>query len=189
MKGSGNSMKPVTLALCVCALSLAAVWLGCAPKPSVRGTGVGADTTRYDFEEEGSIPPLRAEDIRPVPDAEELPIEERGVDVEEIPVENVSEPPDSAQPGEVSGEESSTEGFRIQLFALQDGDRAQALAGEVGKKTGLPVYVSFEGGYYKVRVGDFTERTEAEAQLDRLREAGFVDAWVVKCRVFKRRAR
>lgn len=67
----------------------------------------------------------------------------------------------------------SIEGFRIQIF-FDSGNRSRSKAYEVRDKfsekyPGQPVYVSFKEPYYRVRVGDFRTRLEAEGFLQKIR--------------------
>lgn len=78
-----------------------------------------------------------------------------------------------------------TEGWRVQLSAnstLADAD-ARARAARV--KFTEPVYVEYEPPFYKVRVGDFLTRAEAESMATRARAEGYEGAWVVETLVLR----
>jgi len=65
------------------------------------------------------------------------------------------------------------DGFRIQIF-FDSGNKSRTYAYEVRdrfleKHPGQPVYVSFNEPYYRVRVGDFRTRLEAEGFLRKIR--------------------
>jgi hypothetical protein len=72
------------------------------------------------------------------------------------------------------------ESYRIQLFTSNTyGPAARELkiATEVFD---IDVRLDYEVPYYKVRVGNFTDRDEAEQYLPAAKEAGYNNAWVVK---------
>jgi len=72
------------------------------------------------------------------------------------------------------------ESYRIQLFTSKEygpAFREMSIAREVFDKK---VWFDYEVPYYKVRVGDFKSRTNAERYLPAAREAGYNTAWVVK---------
>lgn len=69
--------------------------------------------------------------------------------------------------------------FRVQLFAgKQFGEAKQSLrvAEEIFDR---PVYLDYEVPYYKVRVGSFVSRREAEEYQLRAQAAGYRNSWVV----------
>lgn len=45
------------------------------------------------------------------------------------------------------------------------------------------VYLDEEDGNFKIRVGDFTDKAEADLLRDRLRREGYPDAWTTPTRV------
>jgi len=79
-----------------------------------------------------------------------------------------------------------TQGFRIQVLSTTEIDTANALKAEL---TFLPehvgIYVIYDSPYYKVRVGDFLTRLDANPLLKSLLEQGYSDAWIVADRVVK----
>ncbi|MEJ2634778.1 MAG: SPOR domain-containing protein [Calditrichia bacterium] len=71
-------------------------------------------------------------------------------------------------------------GLRVQAFAGTNQNRSEEVAYQV-KALGLDsVYIDTTGGLYKVQVGNFIQRLEAEKMLDRLRFAGISNAWIVQ---------
>ena len=73
------------------------------------------------------------------------------------------------------------EGYRIQLF-MESGNEALTRAEEVKDKfmkkyREVPAYVTFGEPYYRVRVGDFRTRLDAEKFLNRINRA-YRNAWV-----------
>ena len=84
----------------------------------------------------------------------------------------------------VADEEPATlaTGWRVQVYASRDETEAageatrvrDALAGEA------PVYVERDDPWYKVRVGDFGDRTAADRLRERLAGLGWPEAWAVR---------
>ena len=71
-------------------------------------------------------------------------------------------------------------GFRVQVLFTQDINAANQMKEDV--ENSLPVdwiYVVYESPYYKVRVGNYLERTSALPMIKKLRSLGYKDAWVV----------
>jgi hypothetical protein len=77
------------------------------------------------------------------------------------------------------------QGYRIQLIATTDENRAREIKKNAMLKLKEKVYLVFEAPNYKIRVGDCTTRDEAKAiQQDALAN-GFSDAWIVQSKVYK----
>lgn len=78
----------------------------------------------------------------------------------------------------------TTAGFRVQILLTQDIDHAAAIRREITEI--LPdesVYIVYELPYYKIRVGNFVDRTEAGQMLRELQDLGYKDAWIVPDRI------
>lgn len=70
--------------------------------------------------------------------------------------------------------------YRIQIYTSRlynEASRELALAEEIFN---LPVHLDYEVPYYKLRVGDFAVRSEAEDMLPEIRAIGYRDAWVAR---------
>ena len=77
-------------------------------------------------------------------------------------------------------ESELTQGYRIQIFASGSFDDANAMRQTaVQRLTEDSIYVVFDPPTYKVRVGDFRTRVEANQRLGVISALGFADAWVV----------
>ena len=77
-------------------------------------------------------------------------------------------------------------GFRVQILLTADIDEANQTRDAVMKL--LPedwVYVVYDSPYYKVRVGDFPERGEADQMVKRMTNSGYKNSWVVPDNVIK----
>ncbi len=83
-------------------------------------------------------------------------------------------------------EPETVQGFRIQVFSSNNYDEAIALRNTLNVE--LPaqwVYMVYDAPTYKVRVGDYTNRADANLAVDGFIEKGFKGAWVVPDRVEK----
>lgn len=92
----------------------------------------------------------------------------------------VSEPPTSVPSGD------TLLGYRVQLYSFSSREAAEAAIRRVERLLAdwsHGVYLSEEDGSFKVRVGDFTDKDEANLLRDRLREEGYPDAWTASARV------
>jgi hypothetical protein len=75
-------------------------------------------------------------------------------------------------------------GYRIQVFASRELDSAERMKNKVAAETELSVYIEFEDGYYKVRIGDFLTREGAAAERSRMSEL-YPDCWIVSTTIRK----
>lgn len=74
----------------------------------------------------------------------------------------------------------TVQGFRVQVLFTQEIETAAALRDTLN--TLLPeeyVYIVYEQPYYKVRVGNYTDRVNANDMLRKMIAKGYSDAWVV----------
>ncbi len=73
-----------------------------------------------------------------------------------------------------------TEVYRVQIFTSRlfaEASREQAIANEIFNQ---PVHLDYEVPYYKLRVGDFVTREEAEDMVSEIRSIGYRGAWVAR---------
>jgi septal ring-binding cell division protein DamX len=75
------------------------------------------------------------------------------------------------------------DGFRVQCFASSSVDAVRTEKKTVEAKTLYPVYISFEQPFYRLHLGNFPTRPEAEVALAELRAAGYADAWIVRAKI------
>ena len=73
-----------------------------------------------------------------------------------------------------------TPGWRVQIAALSSMAGAEEVAARARERLQQPVYVEYEPPLYKVRVGDFLVREEAESMKTRAIAQDFAKAWVVE---------
>jgi hypothetical protein len=71
------------------------------------------------------------------------------------------------------------EGLRVQVFAGLDKNNAEFIVQQMTSLDLDSVYLQEDNGLYKVQIGNFSERLEAEKMLDKLRYAGVSNAWIV----------
>ncbi|HEV8241000.1 MAG TPA: SpoIID/LytB domain-containing protein [Thermoanaerobaculia bacterium] len=71
--------------------------------------------------------------------------------------------------------------FRVQVAALRDPGQAEALAANLRRATGDPAdsVLEAESGLYRVRVGRYASKDEAETARKGLTRFGVGDAWVI----------
>ncbi|MGB9825011.1 MAG: SPOR domain-containing protein [Candidatus Hydrothermia bacterium] len=77
-------------------------------------------------------------------------------------------------------------GFRVQIFSFQDRNRAELAFNDAKLRLNMPVYLEEVPGDitpYKIRVGNFQTREEAERYRDFLRQNGYPDAFIVQCEI------
>ncbi len=139
------------------------------PAPKKSDTAGG---TPYDFRQEGKIPPP-ASDAPVEADVVEIPLADSSLDVTEAE----APPPDTLQAPVVP--DSTVEGFRVQVFASSDRQVAEGAASVAEERLGVKAYVDLDGGMYKVRVGDYRTRRDAEAAMATMRKHYYPDAWIV----------
>jgi hypothetical protein len=79
--------------------------------------------------------------------------------------------------------------YRVQLLTVDsysDARRALAVAEEIFD---LPVALTYDQPYYKLRVGEFPAKSEADAYLLKAKSAGYPNAWVLLTNVGVRELR
>lgn len=75
----------------------------------------------------------------------------------------------------------TTDGYRVQVLSTDDIDEANLVRSQIYQHTTRKeVYVIFEPPFYKVKVGDFTSKTEAENLRFKLNQLGYTESKVVQ---------
>ncbi len=72
----------------------------------------------------------------------------------------------------------NAKGWRIQVGAFIYRQNAERTATILDKKINLPIYIVVENPWYKVLVGDFRTKEEAEEYLEIIHKLGYSDAFV-----------
>jgi hypothetical protein len=79
-------------------------------------------------------------------------------------------------------------GFRVQVTFTDNMEQANTIRHNLtGVFADQQIYVVFEAPYYKVRVGDFTSRPDANVTLRVLFENGYKDSWIVPDKIRRSR--
>jgi len=75
----------------------------------------------------------------------------------------------------------TTDGYRVQVLSTDVMEEANTIRSELYSKTNnKEVYVSFEPPFYKVKVGDFTSKSDADDLKFKLNQMGYSEARVVR---------
>jgi hypothetical protein len=84
-------------------------------------------------------------------------------------------------------QEEVVQGYRIQIFSSSNVDETTLMKNlAVEKFVGDSIYVVYDAPVYKVRIGDFINRYEANQRLPEFVEKGYRDAWIVPDRIVQR---
>jgi len=113
-------------------------------------------------------------------DEEELKIKKT------ISIESKSEQMDESltQPSQENQQSQIVPGFRVQICAVSDEERARQVQRDaILKFINEEVYLIYDSPYYKVRVGNCLTRYEADKLQQFAVEKGFDDAWVVRTKI------
>lgn len=175
-----------SILVCLAALLAAA---SCAPQKD-QSVGRAGDKGQYEFEKEGTVGHGTGDAAVEETDFEEIPLTEEDVVGEEVEAPRDTASTEGLVPGPktgggpmagVAGKDggSMTPVFRIQILAVGDEVSAQDARQTAEVRLKQPAYVELVDGMYKVRVGDYGTRVEAEKALRKCRESGYPDAWIV----------
>ena len=94
--------------------------------------------------------------------------------------------PETTAVSEKGGATEAPNGFRVQCFASSQIERVRAEEKAIELKVRYPVYIIFAAPYYKLLVGDFVKRGDADAAAAKMKELGYADAWVMRTKVWVR---
>ena len=115
----------------------------------------------------------------PAPEAQER--EDDASRSDEASMDDPAEPaPDTPDPATVA---EPILGYRVQLYSFTSRESAEAALQQVERtlaEWSYGIYVDEESNSFKVRVGDFMEKADADILRDWLRTRGFVDAWTAE---------
>jgi hypothetical protein len=76
-----------------------------------------------------------------------------------------------------------TDGYRVQCMATSQIDKIRSEQKILEDKIKYHIYVIFNSPYYKLLIGDFVRKNEAETVAARLKEMGYADAWVTRSKI------
>ena len=121
--------------------------------------------------------------LNPVKFDEEIEFAQKARHEEQKPITPVELPKDS-----MLIQEEVVQGFRIQIFSSSNVDETTLMKNlALEKFVGDSIYVVYDAPVYKVRVGDFLNRYEANQRLPEFVEKGYRDAWIVPDRIVQRK--
>ena len=75
------------------------------------------------------------------------------------------------------------EGYRIQIFESTVSSIARAEAKRFQNILGDSIYIDFEAPLYKLRIGNFIERKNAERAIETIERLGAKDSWIVRTKI------
>ena len=80
-------------------------------------------------------------------------------------------------------ENAAAEGYRIQCFASSQIERVRSEQKQLELKVKYPLYIVYTAPYYKLLVGDFIKRSDADNAMAKLKEMGYSDVWVTRSKI------
>ncbi len=80
-----------------------------------------------------------------------------------------------------------TDGFRVQVLASNSITKADSLSIILNSTLEDSVYVVYETPNYKVRIGDYVVREDADKMRQNLHKMGYRSAWVIRTRITPQR--
>ncbi len=95
-------------------------------------------------------------------------------------------PEDNLIPSETNNQDTSpriTEGYRVQVLATRTMEKAEELKIQLSDNWRKEIYITFEAPNYKVRIGNFSNRGEAENFRQELVKKGYPSAWIIRTRI------
>lgn len=172
-----NLRKLLSLVL-LCPLIVSFSWIQCATEraavksPASSPAVIDTSEAKIDFlsllKDDVEIPPR----IRKF---ESFPIDTT------IPVALLQVKPDAPGPQE----DEMTMGYRIEIFRSDSFPTATALQEKALLEFGESgVYLDYDAPYYKVRIGDCSNRVDAEGLLKRVQQMGYPEAFLINARVY-----
>jgi len=99
---------------------------------------------------------------------------------------STAEKPIAKQKPNISAGSETVMGFRVQVFQSTSIEQANQLKDDLSLLLeDTEIYMEYDSPYYKVRVGDFLTRADANKMMNLLVDRGYKEAWVVPDRVYK----
>ena len=150
----------------------------------------GCSTAKFGWEKEPQTDQPPAETgTGMIEDFDPLSLEEEDIQVKPRPeATEADETPRVLKEAVPETEEAVPEseliqGYRVQLFASETEQNANEAKKRAIFKFDERVYLIFQGAYYRLYVGDFVDRKDAEKLALEAQRKGFDGAWVVPARV------
>ncbi|HEY6437626.1 MAG TPA: SPOR domain-containing protein [Ignavibacteriaceae bacterium] len=162
--------------LLVAFIGLAALLTGCSASTGSRYETKADTETENTIEEKKEV----VEDFDITPYATEI-------DIEAPPIATGKVPSDVWYEYNLSATDSmkniigTTDGYRVQVLSTDDIDEANIVRAEIYEQTSRKeVYIIFEPPFYKIKIGDFTSKSEAENLRFKLNQLGYTESKVVQ---------
>ena len=86
-------------------------------------------------------------------------------------------------PEYIPSDEEATEIFAVQVFASKSSEEAFEFEQSIAPLFDEETLTDFKPPYYKVRVGNCANLEEAESLLEKVKDFGYRNAWLVRIRV------
>ena len=77
----------------------------------------------------------------------------------------------------------SNEGFRLQIYETSSKPTADSIVNYFQNLLSQEIYVVFEAPLYKLRVGDFLYKKNADVEKSKLEKMGIKNIWIVRSRI------
>ena len=150
--------------------------------------GCSASTgSRYETKEETNSTTAKSEDKKEVAEDFDITPYETEIEIEAVQLTTDKLPSDvwyeygTSTPDSAKKVIGTTDGYRVQVISTDDIDEANLVRSEIYEKTTRKeVYINFEPPFYKVKVGDFTSKSEAENIRFKLNQLGYTESKVVQ---------
>ena len=78
---------------------------------------------------------------------------------------------------------TTQEGYRLQIFESSSVEETNRTLQKFERSLKDSVYMVFEAPLYKLRLGDFVTKKEAEKQKANLNKKGYKNIWIVRSRI------
>jgi len=78
---------------------------------------------------------------------------------------------------------TTQEGYRLQIFESSSVEDANRTLRKFERSLKDSVYMVFEAPLYKLRLGNFVTKKEAEKQKENLNKKGYKNIWIVRSRI------
>ena len=85
--------------------------------------------------------------------------------------------------GSIDSTQIIIEGFRVQILATNKLSKAEMLQKDLLSILNQKVYIVFEAPNYKVRVGNFIDRSKAENFRQDILKKGYPSSWIIRTRI------
>jgi hypothetical protein len=178
-----DQLYPITMKkqLFVVLLLLAACMAGCTSSKSIL---VEEKPKNEQLPKEKKLPLSEYEaTLNPVEFDQEIEVVQKAREEEQKQQNPLEIPKDS-----MVVQEEVVQGFRIQIFSSSNVDETTLMKNlALEKFVGDSIYVVYDAPVYKVRIGDFVNRYEANQRLPEFVEKGYRDAWIVPDRIVQRK--